>query len=69
MTMRVQIQPAEADAHGSLHGRIATGVAQIARLPPQPHGGQAGIGRQVLAQIRQEWVGALLLPWSRPIAG
>jgi hypothetical protein len=56
-------------AHGSLHGRIATGVAAIAQLPPQPHGGQAGIGRQPLAQIRQEWIGALLLPWLRPIAG
>ena len=41
-------------AHGSLHGRVAAGVTALLELPPEPHGGQAGIGRQPLAQIRLE---------------
>jgi hypothetical protein len=48
-------------ADGALDRRIATGVAPLTQLPPQPYGRETGIGRKPLAQIRQKPIGAPLL--------
>ena len=53
-------------ADGALHRRVPAGIAPLSQFPPQPDGGEAGIGCKPLAQIRQKRIGAPLLwrPWA-----
>src|SRR5271169_6584605 len=47
-------------AHRALHRGIAASVAALSHFAPQPHRGEARKGDKPFAQIRQEWIGALL---------
>jgi len=48
-------------SHGPLDRRVTAGIAALTQLAPEPHGGQAGISCEALAQVRPERRGALLL--------
>src|SRR5689334_11838490 len=47
-------------AHSALHRGVAASVATLSHFAPQPHRGEARKGDKPFAQIRQEWIGALL---------
>jgi len=47
-------------AHRALHRGVAASVATLSHFAPQPHRGEARKGDKPFAQIRQEWIGALL---------
>jgi hypothetical protein len=52
---------------GALHRGVAASVATLSHFAPQPHRGEARKGDKPFAQIRQEWIGALLLVRPRTI--
>ena len=54
-------------ADGAFDRGVAAAIASLPQLPPQPHGGEAGIGCKPLAQIRQKGIGAPLLRRPRAV--
>src|SRR5262249_52946593 len=54
-------------AHRALHRGVAARVAALSHFAPQPYRGEARKGGKPLAQIRQEWIGALLAARPRTI--
>src|SRR5215210_3864376 len=54
-------------AHGAFDRRVTTGIAALAQLTPEPHGGQVRKGCKTLPQKRQECRYALLAWFTRAV--